>query len=838
MDLVEYTDPKTYLSEAVVFGLREALKQHSNPTKAVFQGFRENQPILQQFHLLEDGASYFSCKEEQAPCAVIFCHREDIFKLSMDEVELSEQFRERTVAFFIVDFTVETLYPVVPFYAKSPKPLSEKDILKLFGKSGPMAQKISGYEPRAPQQEMVKEICRAYNQQKHLLVEAGTGTGKSYAYLIPSIYIALQTQERCLISTNTINLQEQLLQKDIPRLKEVLGLQFEAVLVKGRGNYICKRKLQDSLEQTRLLHSKEDPLTEEVQKISEWSQTAEEGSLSELNFVPSNEAWDLVKSETDMCLRQQCVFHATCFYYQSRRKAARAHLLIANHHLLFADISLRDKTKQGVLPSYSRIVLDEAHNLEDVATAYFGLQSSKRAILQLFNRIFTVKSKRNRGILPRIQLELRKYHDEYSLNTDEFLEKVRQHHTATSDQMVEEFDTLAECLMPLEIREGFLRITEQLRTQNEFQEIQAQGRVMVDAIDDYIYLLDELRKRIKRIFSEETKEELGILTELEGYLQRLNDQARVISLCLLQNSEHEVRWIEFKQNRAGFSCVFHLSPLQIAPLLKEKLFDTAKSVILTSATLSSEKHFKFLKSRIGLDLIPASQLNESILPSPFDYQKQCLLGIPTDGYFPNDPGYDQQVSQFAEQLIRALGGRIFLLFTSFRSMNWVYEELQKTFQNKILLLKQGLFSRSQLLATFKETPNSVLLGVDSFWEGVDVPGEALSVVVLAKIPFQVPSEPVIQARIEDLEKRGINAFYHFTLPQAIIKLKQGFGRLIRTTTDRGVVYILDRRLLTKDYGKQFLASLPPAQTHFVSHSALLDALPTFFEEIYGRSQSF
>ncbi|MEK7484360.1 MAG: helicase C-terminal domain-containing protein, partial [Planctomycetota bacterium] len=827
-------DPIHYLSEVTQHLLRTFLKISSAPKQAFFQGFRGNQKVIQQIFSIEKTSDVFatSIDQEESPCALIICHPEHLFSLSLEEILLAEQLRERQCAFFIVNLEVTQLYPVVHLSLGTEKLVTE-EVLHLFSQEGPLSQKIKGYESREPQIEMVQEICQAYNCNKHLLIEAGTGTGKSFAYLVPSILLAIQHRERCVISTHTIHLQEQLLQKDIPQLQQSLNLSFDAVLLKGRTNYLCKRKLQENADSIKLLKGDPDPVQKEILQIREWATTATEGSLSELPFVPSTEAWDWVKSQTETSLRKDCQFYESCFYYQSRRKATKAQLVIVNHHLLLADLNMREEENTpGILPVYTRIVLDEAHHLEEVATTYFGQQSSQFEILKILGRILPPKSKKQKGFLSKIQKELHKYSDELSLQLDGFLGEISHHHQDFLDEVVEAFTQFYQNLHVLHSAEGTLRITEEIRQHTVFSALREEGETLVQNINEYIYVLQELRTRLKRVFTDQTPEEMGILKELESFLLQLNNQGQVITLCLLQDSPEEIRWIEFKKN--GNFLTFHLSPLQIAPILKEKLFEPYSSVILTSATLSTNENFSFIKNRLGLDLLSETRLSERILSSPFDYPKQCILAVPTDGLLPTEIGYDRHIFQFSAQVIRILGGRIFLLFTSFKSMIWVYEELQKEFPDqKILFLKQGALPRSTLLKIFKENSSSVLLGVDSFWEGVDVPGDALSVVILTKLPFPVPSEPVIQARMEYLEKQGQDAFRDFTLPQAIIKLKQGFGRLIRTSTDRGIVYILDRRILTKSYGKAFFKSLPPAQTDFRLQSELLKDLPVFFEDLYG-----
>lgn len=839
MDHDNLLNPIHYLSEASREGIRTLLKNSSDPKKMYFQGFPGNEKEIQQIFVIEKPTDVFFSTQETAdtPCALILCHPDHLFSLSFEEILLAEQLREKQYAFFIVDREVNHLYPVIHLAFGAEK-LGTAEVIDFFSPQGALSKKIKGYESRAPQVEMVREICQAYNQNQHLLVEAGTGTGKSFAYLVPSILLAIQHRERCVISTHTIHLQEQLLKKDIPQLQQSLQLSFDAVLLKGRSNYICKRKLYESVEMLRFLNKGEpDPIQKEILQIRDWAETAKEGSLSELPFVPSSEAWDWVKSQTETSLRKHCPFYESCFYYQSRRKATKAQIVIANHHLLLADLNIREEENTpGILPVYTRVVLDEAHHLEEVATNYFGQQSSLAEVLKICHRLSSPKSKKQKGFFAKIQKELRKYHDVLALELESFLQDIFRQHQDFMEEVSEAFLQFYENLQALHPTEGTLRITEEIRQHPAFSVLRQDGKAFVQNIDEYIYLLQELRNRLKRVFTDQTSEEVGILKELESFLLQLNEQAQVVDLCLLKESPHEIRWVEFKKN--ANTLTFHLSPLQVAPILKEKLFEPYSSVIMTSATLSTNENFEFIKHRLGLDLIPSKRLSERVLSSPFDYPKQCILGIPTDGLLPTEMGYDRQVFHFSAQVIRVLGGRIFLLFTSFKSMTWVYEALQKEFANqKILFLKQGSLSRSQLLETFKNNSSAVLLGVDSFWEGVDVPGEALSVVILTKLPFPVPSEPVIQARMEHLEKQGQDAFTDFTLPQAIIKLKQGFGRLIRTATDRGIVYILDRRILTKSYGKAFLKSLPPAQPDFRIQAELLNDLPFFIEEFYGNSYS-
>jgi ATP-dependent DNA helicase DinG len=765
---------------------------------------------------------------------------------SQADIGLASEYGNRGVGFYIVNNQADAVYVVVNAFQKEQlTSLDVPQMLDLIGPAGPIAQKLTGYESRPEQRHMAEAVGDSFNESKLALIEAGTGTGKSLAYLVPAIFWSVRNKQRVVVSTNTINLQEQLVNKDLPFLRSVLSPTFKAVLVKGRGNYVCLSKI-DSLERDGA-HLIEYEEQSELKGLIQWAHNTSDGSRSDLSVLPSPAVWEKVACESDNCGRIKCPSYGQCFFYKARREAASADILVVNHHLLFSDLAVRSDTGRytdvAILPGYSRIILDEAHNIEDVATDYFGAQVSKLGLLRLLGRLYSLREKervREKGLIPFLLARLRSLDKQIGLSVYtrifEFAQStlIPQRETLAYvighvfDDLAAYFENSAEEPSTTEVK---IRFTPLIRQQPEWQQlILVLVQELLQELREYHRHLLHLEKLLKDLSEEVTDNLVAPTVELTALADRLELAALTVANIFDCDDSHRVSWIEIRTGKIGRRITLRQAPLNVATLLSERLFDKFSTVIMTSATLTTEGQFHYLKSRFGLDQIPASRLLELVLPPPFDYQRQVVLGVPRDIPPPDHSSFKQELSRLVLRSVSISQGRALVLFTSYSLLREIHQALVEPLQALgIRCLKQGDAPRHRLTEIFKNDKTSVLFATDSFWEGVDVAGEALENVILTKLPFSVPKEPVTEARVEAIAQRGGNPFLEYTVPQAVIKFKQGFGRLIRSKADRGSIMIFDRRILEKHYGKIFLRSLPECQWVSGKQETVFATVERFFK---------
>ncbi len=723
--------------------------------------------------------------------------------------------------------------------------LNGEKVAALLSQGGAISKVLPSYEPRNEQIEMLKQLVRAFNHDAVALIEAGTGTGKSIAYLLPSLLYAAVSGERVVISTHTISLQEQILNKDLPLLMSALGISVKTVLVKGMGNYPCMRRIQD-MEFDKLFLSEEEKVQlEQIEMIAARGY----GSKSDLKVQPSAALWEQVAAEQDSCNGMDCPHFSSCLFMNARRGAQEGKILVVNHHLLFADLAARAEngnyTGQAVLPPYTRLIIDEAHNLEEIATQYFSARISRLGMMKTLAKLSAEQhGGTSSGKLPQLKERAQKQNGGQigsklsallsielpSRRRDLFIE------LGTFFSLLEKF--FEKDLVKSE--ENKVRLKERHFSAALWnQELLPQAKRTKNAIQHYVGDLALMGKAIKEEESERFHESVkGILADISALSEQLQEAAESIERLIEQPPTlSEIRWIEAKMSKHGLNIALIQATLDISKILLQALFNPYRTVALVSATLTARGSFAYLKERVGLSQLPERLLIETKVDSPFDYEKQAQLIIPNDLPDPSDAEFLPKASDLIVEAIEASRGNAFILFTSHQMMKNAFDRLNSILQEKgFHPLCQGSENGSSLLKKFIRKDRSVLFGTDSFWEGVDVAGEALRLVIIVKLPFKVPSDPLIEARSEDLLEKGKDPFYHYQLPQAAIKLKQGFGRLIRNRKDRGCILCLDNRLIKKNYGKFFLGTLPKCPLKQLESSAIKQEMIDFYRRTYGMTK--
>jgi ATP-dependent DNA helicase DinG len=761
---------------------------------------------------------------------VLHNHPDGDLEPSGADLSVAARLHDAGVGFGIIDNAAESLYVVVEVARpRLERRLDPYDIVATLREHGPVARRLGAYEDRPSQRDMAAHITDAYNDGGVVLLEAGTGVGKSFAYLVPALAWARANRERTVVSTNTINLQEQLVGKDLPLLREALSegdYQPSWALLKGWGNYVCLARLETALTHQQTLLEAER--VDELIGLAAWAARTSDGTLNDLPVTPTREVWDEVAAESDLCPRLRCPHFERCFFFRARRQAAQADVVVVNHHLLVADLAVRQASDNwedaAVLPPYRRLVLDEAHHLEDVAAHHLGAQVKSRAVRRLLGRF----ERGGRGLAPALAAELMRAGDLLSRAS---------------------LDVLQQQLVPAVVRARgaseamFARLLERLdgtrggvlRIGDDFAEDPIWERGLAREVRDTLQAFRQVRDAAEIIADrlgaiEPTERRAQLVQEIRGVLRRLEALGDGITHTLHPGPRDPatVRWIE-RVGSDGQQVALHAVPLDLGPILRAALFDRMRTAVLTSATLAAGGDFQFLERRTGLALSPCPVRVREVLPSPFDYGAQCLFGVPTDLPEPRDElGHDQAVAQVVEELALASDGGMFVLFTSHGALRRAAAGLRHRLPPRFPLLVQGEAPRDQLLRRFRAHGHAILLGTDSFWEGVDVPGRALRALVLCKLPFKVPDEPLTAARLERLAEQGEDGFWGYLLPHAALKLKQGFGRLIRSRADVGVVVLLDRRIVTRRYGAIVLESLPPAERVIGSWTEVRTRCEDFF----------
>jgi len=796
-----------------------------------------------------------AARDARAGEILIHNHPSGVLEPSDADLALAARAYEEGLGTAIVDNGASALYVVVePPSPRERTSLDPLEVEEVLAPTGPLAEHHHRFEDRPGQRRMAGRIAARYNEGGVLVVEAGTGTGKSLAYLVPAALWALRNGERTVVSTNTINLQEQLVRKDLPLVRDLVGEELEWSLVKGRGNYVSIRRLHLAAETAPSLF--ENDRSAELESLVAWSRTTRDGSLSDLSTAPSSEVWEEVRSDGDICLRARCPHFQECFYQRSRRKAASSDILVVNHALLFSDVALREATdnwiQSAVLPPYRHVILDEGHNVEDVATSHLGSEVTRVGLYRMLARL----NRNGKGVLASVEQVLKGEGDKGEARRT--LTRIQERLKPTLRRAREELNGFFDALeprVPVGEEEPLRLGRGDPRDPGEDEEILTRLDRLTAAFARLGREVEELRLRLEE--DETLGDRLeGRVLDLRSLERRLESARHGLGLVLDPGDREEafVRWIEGRTGEGDGLRNVRLAAAPVEPgrQLRRGLFQRVDTTVITSATLTVGRGgFQFLRGRLGLaeegetaagggrpggpsSRDPSSELiladpvpviavgaedvpeplavEEETVPSTFQYEEQAVFAVPTDLPGTDRGGaFQEATARVVREMAAVTGGGVFVLFTSHRALRTVSRLLREDEADaRWPLLVHGDGPRHLLLSRFVASQRAILLGTSSFWEGVDVPGYPLRALVIQKLPFRVPSEPITQARMEVLEERGENPFRSYLLPLAALRLKQGFGRLIRSRTDRGSVLLLDDRILSRSYGRVLREALPPA----------------------------
>lgn len=724
---------------------------------------------------------------------VIHNHPSGDLRPSDPDQRLASLYGEDGVGMVIVDSAVTRDRWVVEPWGDGPRAVPADELTAILVERLP--QVFPGWEVRDAQRGMAEAVADALSAASPLVCEAGTGTGKSLAYLLPAALWAVANDQKVVVSTFTRSLQAQLLADDIPVLPRV-GMELRVAVLQGRANYLCKRRLGLAIE------AAEDADRQVLDDLSRWEQTSAHGSRADLPFQVDRDLWDAVASDADLSLGHRCPHYDTCHYYRARRRAAAAHVIVVNHALLLVDLSLRAELGRGVLPRYDRLVLDEAHHLEGAATGAVSQQLSALAIRRASRRLLA--GRRRRGALDGLFSIVQP-----KLDTDRGDELARRIVTARDHlgTLPDTANAILEQVLDAAVPDGRtpLRLTAEVTDGPRWREAIAPALIelgtalaaAVGALHQVLELVDEV---------ELTPEEAQPGLEVRRAARRLAGHTEVLR-SFFRRDDVWCRWVEpARGRRERGRAQVSIAPIDLAPVLRRILWEPLPGTAATSATMTTGGTFDWWCQRTGL-----SEVRTEVFPSPFDHASQALLGLPRDLPPPDAPGYLERTAEILVDAVRVSGGGAFVLCTSYKAVDAYAEALRRGLDGTTPVLVQGKAARPVLMERFREHGDAVLVGTDSFWEGVSVKGNALRLVVIPRLPFRVPTEPLQLARQEALQRQGLDPFRAYSLPQAILKLKQGYGRLIRSRTDRGAVLFLDRRLHERRYGRVMLASMPPAR---------------------------
>ena len=714
-------------------------------------------------------------------------------------------------------------------------PLDLSSIIQMFGPEGVFSKHLPNFEARREQARMAKAVAHCLNNRNHLMVEAGTGTGKSLAYLVPSVYWSTQNEVPVVVATYTKALQAQLYHKDIPMLTEILGRSFRAAEIKGRANYLCPRKLIYLLSEAEREISDADRLA--LLPIITWAAITVTGDISENTGFQLNrsiEIWDRLYATGDECRGRSCDYWKCCFLLKARAQAQLSDIVVANHAVVFSEMGLE---ASAVLPEHKHLIFDEAHNVEAVATSNLGLEIDRRTVMRPLHRLYRIRRQdaTGRGLLTNILYHLRRGREESLTDIERIAAKKISgcfESVVAIEPQLEEFLRSFAALFSSNETGARVRYACEDRPDDKWGTIFSRKEAFVAALARAIKEIEFILEAIGEIDREFSYQQ-DFIHELDSQLNNLREIVDNAEFLMKADDPGYVYWLEcidFFQGRFRAAA----APIEVGPLLKDLLYEKKDTIIFSSATLTVADKFDFVRSRLGLDLIEEGRALELNLGTSFDFQRQVLFCVPSflpEPVYRDGGAFVRAISEFLADLHVATRGRGLILFTSYDMLSKVHENMQEELEREnIVVLGQGIDGAPhQLLRTFRRVVESVLLGTQSFWEGVDVPGESLSCLTLTKLPFAVYTDPIVKARCEAIEAKGHSSFFNYSVPTAVIRFKQGFGRLIRSKSDRGIVLVLDRRLLTKRYGTCFFDSVPVKHRVYSQKEKLIQDVTEFLE---------
>ncbi|SFL14025.1 helicase C-terminal domain-containing protein [Halanaerobium salsuginis] len=757
--------------------------------------------IISEFEVLARGNSYSApavINNLAAGEMVVHNHPSGDLTPSAPDIRLAAKLAERDIGFAIINNQAEQIYVVVEAGpGRVNKKLNKKEILNYFKKEGNLDQELENFSERKEQLITAEKIIDSFNQHQIDFIEAGTGTGKSFAYLIPALFYNNLNNAKIVVSTNTINLQEQLVNKDLLILKRVLDFDFKAVLVKGRNNYLCLRKYKNFKQKYQ---QQETEITIELfEELNDWKENTKTGEKSEIDFQIKAAVWNEIAAESDLCLKTACPFYNKCYFMQARKEVYRADILIVNHHLLLSDARVKVETGsagRGILPNFNHLIIDEAHNIGEIATAHLGYPLYQSLLDRWLKRLSGEKN----SLLSQIREDI-----SFTIGCDqarmrEILDK-RLIPTAQKirDLIPQYFKELQDLIG--EFKDKKITVNEKVKNNAVWQEF------FQTAIDLAAYLKNELT--YLQIIYENLYLELAESNDenelkLKSTIGRCQDLIKRVEFNLAAEDENYVFWLESSYYRGNTQVVQKSVPIDVGKFLPDLIWSRLSNIIFTSATITTAGSFNYFYQQTGI-----KQAAELKVESPFDYAKQAQLLIPLDFPEPNKKEFLPELVSSLAALLKKTTGSTMVLFTSYYMLNYCYNNLQANLEDQgIRLLAQSKLSRNYILQQFQTESNTVIFGTSSFWEGVDLPGDLLKYLVMVKLPFPVPGEPLYKAKEKLLEKQGLNPFFNLALPDAVIRFRQGFGRLIRSKKDKGLIILYDRRLKDRKYGKMFLQSLP------------------------------
>jgi len=809
-----------YFSSSAIEYMQKAIEE-ADGNEVFFTGKIDAAGIVQEIVAGARGAEHtVPVNFTNARQSDVLIHNHPSGNLTPSQADLGVASRSSEIGagFYIINNDVTEVYVVMePVLPKELKLIEPEEAGHYISNGGPLSKLSDKFEERTVQIELLKNITTTFNENKLGVFEAGTGVGKSYAYLIPAALWALENKEKVVISTGTINLQQQLCEKDIPFVEKILGKEIKYVLLKGRQNYVCLRRLNDA---TSVLDLFEDE-TDGVKEVAEWALNSETGSKSDLPFVVNENVWSKINSESDACMGMRCPFHNECFVIKTRKEAASANLIIVNHHLLFADIESRMNgagyDDAAVLPPYRRIVFDEAHGIESAATSFFSESFVRFKLNKLVSLMYRKRKNSESGYL--CTLAILSSNEEKAVNAWDITSEIKN--------AITNYELSCKDLLGYEYTKRLY-----VNTAREFGPVLVAVSALAKAIGAFVDLITEIMDGI-----DDDDKDIPAYWESKIILRRL--EAYVILLknfCAWDEKTDHVYWIQKKKLSEEFArdigdseyVVLTETPLDISYLMNEGVYEEMSSVVFTSATLKSGRDFYYWMNRTGISFVEKNRVICKEFESPFPYKTNMLFGVPSDAPMMDNFSFQQYIEQAIPKLIQATEGRTLVLFTSYESLKSAYgvtKAVCRNFPGRIM--RQGEDYANRLLEVFKEEKESVLFATDSFWQGVDIPGESLSQVIIVKLPFTVPNDPVFVARSEAIENRGGNSFMELSVPDAVIKFRQGVGRLIRRSDDKGAVIVLDRRIYEKRYGSSFIAGVPECKKLYEPLSDLTSHVKRF-----------